>query len=116
MSEPTRSLRVFVGSTVDRATAQWKLEPDEMGNVTPVLLNAGLLRRRELRVTCAGGPNFDKPAHPVVIGGATVTPDSGYVLYPWDRVILAVSADIEVYATAPLGPGQFTYVSIVELA
>lgn len=116
MFDPTGSLRVFAGSSIDRATAQWKLEPDQQGNVTPVLLEAGLSRRRELRITCMGGSNVDKPPHPVVIGGASVTPSSGYVLYPWDRILLSVTADVEVYATAALGPGQFTYVSIVELA
>jgi hypothetical protein len=116
MSDPTGLLRVFLGSSLERATAQWKLEPDELGNVTPVLLEAGLSRRRELRITCMGGPNVDKPPHPVVIGGASVTPSSGYVLYPWDRILLRVTADVEVYATAALSASQFTYVSIVELA
>ncbi len=114
MPELDGLLHVFVGSSRDRATAQWKVEPDEEGEVTPILLTAGLSSRRELRITCMGGPNFDKPPHPIVVGGAGVTPVAGYVLYPFDRIILAVSAGVNVCATAALQPGQFTYVSIVE--
>lgn len=95
------------------AAAQWKIEHDTQ---LPILLTAGLTRRRLLAITCTGGTSHDRPAHPIYVGGDDqVSSATGYVLYGWDRILLSVDGDTDVHVTADLSAGEFTYVSILEI-